>query len=237
MTKTIGDFINAEIEKTLEITPQSIINAVIQHNMPQSSNTRMADESVINFSINQDREMDEHHHPYATLKPTKSQQQQHYQQQYHEHYVDQRQKPMLPSSSKYAPTGPGIRKSAISSPPIRHDEPINFISGPKSPDRHHHRHMHHQKEQESSSSSYKIDTKMFTSNIGSSYQAKEMKDTRGPEPLEGLAASLRQHVIASMKIKEENEGDQPKYAYANPQMSFPHIIKKESEFAKLSNEL
>lgn len=235
MTKTIGDFINAEIEKTLEITPQSIINAVIQHNMPQSSNSRMPDESVINFSINQDREMEDHH-PYATLKPTKSQQhqqQQHYQQQqqFHEHYVDQRQKNMLPTSSKYVPTGPGhIRKSAISSPPIRHEEPINFMSGSKSPDRHHHRHMHHQKEQESSSS-YKIDTKMFTSNIGSSYQAKEMKEARG-EPLEGLAASLRQHVIASMKIKEENESDQPKYAYANPQMSFPHI-KKESELTKI----
>jgi [histone H3]-lysine79 N-trimethyltransferase len=238
MTKTIGDFISAEIEKTLEITPQSIINAVIQHNMPQSSNARMAEESVINFSINQEREIDDHHHPYATLKPSKShqqqQQQQHYQQQqFHEHYVDQRQKNMLPASSKYAPSSSStIRKSAISSPPIRHDEPIKFISGPKSPDRHHHRHIHHPKEQqESSSSSYKIDTKMFTSNIGSSYQAKEMKDVRGQEPLEGLAASLRQHVIASMKIKEENEGE-PKYAYGNPPMSFPHIIKKESEFVE-----
>ena len=226
MTKTIGDFINAEIEKTLEITPQSIINAVIQHNMPQS-NVRMADDSVINFSINQDREMDDHH-PYATLKPAKNHPQQHFQPQFHEHF-EQRQKNMLPGSSKvYAPSGAAVRKSAISSPPIRHEEPINFISGPKSPDRHHHRHMYHPKEQEASSSSYKIDTKMFTSNIGNSYQAKEMKDARGPEPLEGLAASLRQHVIASMKIKEETEVDS-KYAYANPQMTFPHIIKKESE--------
>lgn len=234
MTKTIGDFINSEIEKTLEITPQSIINAVIQHNMPTGS--RMANESVINCSVNQEREMDDHHH-YATLKPTSSksqhqqqhqQHQQQQQQQYmHEHYADHRQK-MLPMTSKYAPQTAAARKSAIASPPMRHDEPINFISGPKSPDRHHHHHHHQQ--QQMQESSYKIDTKMFTSNIGMSMRKDESKEKimEHEPPLEGLAASLRQHVIASMKIKEETETSEPKYPYS--QIPFPpHNIKKECE--------
>lgn len=223
MTKTIGEFINSEIEKTLEITPQSIINAVIQHNMP--TGPRMTNESVINCNINQDREMDDHH-PYATLKPTSSKsqhQQQHQQQQQsqymHEHYVEHRQK-MLPMTSKYVPQTSAARKSAIPSPPMRHDEPMNFISGPKSPDRHHH---HHQE------SSYKIDTKMFTSNIGMSMRKDDGKEKmmEHEPPLEGLAASLRQHVIASMKIKEETESSEPKYPYPHPQIPYTHVIKKE----------
>lgn len=129
-TKTIGDFINSEIEKTLEITPQSIINAVIQHNMPSSSRH----ESIIDCSINQDRDIDDHH-PYATLKPAGNKQQQ--QQQYmHDPYVDHRSK-MLPITSKYiSPTSSGagssnsnMRKSAISTPPLRsggHDEAMNY---------------------------------------------------------------------------------------------------------------
>lgn len=81
-------------------------------------------------------------------------------------------------------------------------------------------------------SSYKIDTKMFTSNIGMSMR-KEEKVERAPvvehePPLEGLAASLRQHVIASMKIKEESENE-PKYS-TYPPMPYPHIIKKECKW-------
>lgn len=215
MTKTIGEFINSEIEKTLEITPQSIINAVISHNMPTGS--RMNTESVINCSMNQE----EHHH-YATLKPTSSKP--HHQQQQptymHEQY-DHRQK-MLPINSKYVSPTSTARKSAILSDSMRqHDEPMNFISGPKSPDRHH----HHQQE-----SSYKIDTKMFTSSIGMSMRKEEGKEKpmEHEQPLEGLAASLRQHVIASMKIKEETETNEPKYPY--PQMPFTQVIKKECKF-------
>lgn len=217
MTKTIGEFINSEIEKTLEITPQSIINAVIQHNMP--AGPRMANETVINCSMNQEREMDDHHH-YATLKPTssKSQQQPQYMHE-QQHFVEQhhRQK-MLPMTSKYVQQTSAARKCAIASPPMRHDEPMNFISGQKSPDRHH-----------LQESSYKIDTKMFTSNIGMSMRKEEGKEKmmEHEPPLEGLAASLRQHVIASMKIKEETESSDPKYPYQ--QIPFPHIIKKECE--------
>lgn len=209
-TKTIGDFINSEIEKTLEITPQSIINAVIQHNMPSSSRH----ESIIDCSINQDRDMDDHHHPYATLKPTANKQQQQYM---HDPYADHRSK-MLPITSKYiSPTSSGagsssnsnMRKSAIPTPPLRsggnHDEAMNY-------------------QQESS---YKIDTKMFTSNIGMSMRKEEKVATvvEHEPPLEGLAASLRQHVIASMKIKEESENE-PKFP-TYPPMPYPHIIKKE----------
>jgi hypothetical protein len=198
-TKTIGDFINSEIEKTLEITPQSIINAVIQHNMPSSSR-----HEVIDCSINQERDLDDHH-PYATLKPTGSKQQQYM----HDPYADHRSK-MLPITSKYiSPTSSGagsstsMRKSAISTPPLRsgHDE--------------------YQQE-----SSYKIDTKMFTSNIGMTMRKEEKAPVVEHEPpLEGLAASLRQHVIASMKIKEESENE-PKFP-TYPPMPYPHIIKKE----------
>lgn len=208
MTKTIGEFINSEIEKTLEITPQSIINAVIQHNMP--AGPRINNESV----INQDREMSEHH-SYATLKPTSSKQQPMFM---HEQYADHRQK-MLPVSTKYVSAKSTTRKSAIESPTMRHDEPMNFTSGcsMKSPNRHY-------QQQESS---YKIDTKMFTSNIGMSMRKDEGKEKMMEQepPLEGLAASLRQHVIASMKIKEENETIDPKYPY--PQIPFSQIIKKE----------
>lgn len=71
---------------------------------------------------------------------------------------------------------------------------------------------------------------MFTSNIGMSMR-KEEKVERAPvvehePPLEGLAASLRQHVIA-MKIKEESENE-PKFS-TYPPMPYPHIIKKECE--------
>lgn len=213
MTKTIGEFINSEIEKTLEITPQSIINAVIQHNMPTVS--RMSNESVINCSMSQDRDLSEHHH-YATLKPTSSKPQRPQHVYMHEQYADHRQK-MLPISSKYIPPTSAERKSAIASPTIRHDEPMNFASGSKSPDRHY-------QQQESS---YKIDTKMFTSNIGMSMRKDEEKEKimEHEPPLEGLAASLRQHVIASMKIKEETESSELKYPY--PQVPFTQIIKKE----------
>lgn len=215
-TKTIGDFISAEIEKTLEITPQSIINAVIQHNMP--TNSRMSNESVINMS-HQDRDMDDHH-PYATLKPATSKSQP--PQFMHEHFVDHRPK-MVPMPSKYISPN-AARKSAINSPPMRHDEPMNFMSGSKSPERHY-------SQQESS---YKIDTKMFTSNIGMSMRKEESNEKvmEHEPPLEGLAASLRQHVINSLKIKQETESAEPKYPYnqmqpMQQQMPFPHVIKKE----------
>lgn len=220
MTKTIGEFINSEIEKTLEITPQSIINAVIQHNIVPTS-SRLGNESVINCSMNQ--ELDDNHH-YATLKPTSSKiQQAPYMQ---DHFVDHRQK-TLPMTSKYRQVSPtsAAKKNAISSPPMRHDEPINFMSGSKSPDRH--QHHYHQQE----SSSYKIDTKMFTSNIGMSMRKDEGKEKimEHEPPLEGLAASLRQHVIASMKIKEETESSEPKgYPY---QIPYPNSIKKECKYS------
>lgn len=224
-TKTIGDFINSEIEKTLEITPQSIINAVIHHNMP--SNSRMHPDSIMDCSINQEREI-EHHHPYATLKPTpnKPQHQQQQQQQPqpgpYMHYIDHHRQAnvkMLPMSSKYvaSTSSQNVRKSAISTPPLRiHEDQMNYMSGSKSPDRH-------------PESSYKIDTKMFTSNIGMSMRKEEMKEKMSnvehEPPLEGLAASLRQHVIASMKIKEESETE-PKFP--TYQMPYPHhMIKKE----------
>jgi len=219
-TKTIGDFINSEIEKTLEITPQSIINAVIHHNMP--SNSRMHPDSIMDCSINQEREI-EHHHPYATLKPTSSKPQQQQQQQPGPfmHYIDHHRQAnvkMLPMSSKYVPStsSQNVRKSAISTPPLRmHEDQMNYMSGSKSPERH-------------QESSYKIDTKMFTSNIGMSMRKDEMKEkmpnVEHEPPLEGLAASLRQHVIASMKIKEESETE-PKFP--TYQMPYPHIIKKE----------
>lgn len=223
MTKTIGDFINSEIEKTLEITPQSIINAVIHHNMP--SNPRMHADSIMDCSVNPEREM-EHHHPYATLKPTSSKPQQQQQQQQqpgpYMHYIDHHRQSnvkMLPMSSKYGPPGSSqnVRKSAISTPPLRiHEDQMNYMGGVKSPERH-------------QESSYKIDTKMFTSNIGMSMRKEEVKEKMPVEhepPLEGLAASLRQHVIASMKIKEESENE-PKYQ-TYPPMPYPHIIKKES---------
>lgn len=217
-TKTIGDFINSEIEKTLEITPQSIINAVIHHNMP--SNSRMHPESIMDCSVNSEREM-EHHHPYATLKPTSSKPQQQQQQQQFMHYIDHHRQgnvKMLPMTSKYVPptSSQNVRKSAISTPPLRlHEDQMNFMGGPKSPERH-------------QESSYKIDTKMFTSNIGMSMRKEEIKEkipvVEHEQPLEGLAASLRQHVIASMKIKEETETE-PKYpTYPMP---YSHIIKKE----------
>lgn len=229
-TKTIGDFINSEIEKTLEITPQSIINAVIHHNMP--SNARMHPENIMDCSINQEREM-EHHHPYATLKPTSNKPQHQQQQQQQQqpgpymHYIDHHRQAnvkMLPMTSKYVPqsSSQNIRKSAISTPPLRiHDDPMSYMGGSKSPERH-------------NESSYKIDTKMFTSNIGMSMRKDEVKE-KMPEhdpPLEGLAASLRQHVIASMKIKEETENE-PKYS-TYPPMPYPHIIKKESKFFLIS---
>ncbi|KAG5680076.1 hypothetical protein PVAND_009603 [Polypedilum vanderplanki] len=216
-TKTIGDFINSEIEKTLEITPQSIINAVIQHNMPSSS--RINNESIIDCSINQDRELDDHHHPYATLKPTPSKQQQQQPGPYmHDPYIDHHRTKMLPVQSKYvSPTSANARKSAISTPPLRHDEAMNYMNASKSPERY-------------QESSYKIDTKMFTSsNIGMSMRKEEVKEKMSVEhepPLEGLAASLRQHVIASMKIKEESENE-PKYSNYHPTIPYPHI-KKES---------
>lgn len=216
MTKTIGEFINSEIEKTLEITPQSIINAVIQHNMP--AGPRIHNESIMNCSMNQhDRELDEHHH-YATLKPTSNKPQQQQQQTFiHEQYVDHRQK-MLPLKSKYVSSTSAARKVAIGSPTLRYVEPMNFASSSKSPNRH----QQHE-------SSYKIDTKMFTSNIGMSMRQDEAKEKMAEHepPLEGLAASLRQHVIASMKIKEETETSDPKYPY--PQIPFTQIIKKECE--------
>ncbi|KAL7039033.1 hypothetical protein ACKWTF_009773 [Chironomus riparius] len=219
-TKTIGDFINSEIEKTLEITPQSIINAVIHHNMP--SNSRMHPDSIMDCSINQEREM-EHHHPYATLKPTSNKPQQQQQQPGpYMHYIDHHRQAnvkMLPMSSKYvaSTSSQNVRKSAISTPPLRmHEDQMNYMGGSKSPDRH-------------PESSYKIDTKMFTSNIGMSMRKDEMKEkmpnVEHEPPLEGLAASLRQHVIASMKIKEESETE-PKFP--TYQMPYPHIIKKES---------
>jgi [histone H3]-lysine79 N-trimethyltransferase len=225
-TKTIGDFINSEIEKTLEITPQSIINAVIQHNMP--SNNRMNSDSIIDCSINQERDIDHqiyhHHHPYATIKPaTSKQQQQHIQSgQSYETFMDHRTK-MLPISSKYISPSSNVRKSAIPTPPLRHEDSVSYMSiTGKSPERH----MHE--------SSYKIDTKIFTSNIGISMRKEEIKEkiqTIEPEPhLEGLAASLRQHVIASMKIKEESETE-PKFSNF-PSMSYPHIIKKECKHKK-----
>lgn len=212
LMKTIGDFITSEIEKTLEITPQSIINAVIQHNMP--TGPRLNNESVINCNINQERDLDDHH-PYATLKPTTSKPHSQQQQFSHEHYVDHRQK-MMPMTLKYAPQTAAARKSAIPSPTMRHDEPMNFASVPKP----HHHHPHHQE------SSYKMDSKAFTSNIEMSMRQDEAKEKIEHEPpLEGLAASLRQHVIASMKIKEETESSEPKYPYQ--QMSFSQVIKKE----------
>jgi [histone H3]-lysine79 N-trimethyltransferase len=238
VTKTIGDFINAEIEKTLEITPQSIINAVIQHNMP--SNSRMGNESMM--GMRDERELVDQH-PYATLKPSSSKQ-----QFMHDPYVDHRQK-MMPTM-KYAPASSNstARKSAITSPPQhqqqqhqlpRHDEPINFMSLPpkSSPQER----IHHQ-EATSSSSSYKIDTKVFTSNIGMSMRKEvEMKEHREEQqqqqqrPLEGLAATLmmRQQAIASMKIKEE--ADDSKYqTYSNhAQLPYPHIIKKECKLRLL----
>lgn len=222
-TKTIGDFINSEIEKTLEITPQSIINAVIQHNMPSSSRIN---EKIIDCSMNQDRDMDDHQHPYATLKPTGNKQQPYM----HDPYVDHRSKmlPMHTSSKQYiSPTSAttssnAMRKSAISTPPLRSsstlDDAMSFMGVTKSPDRH-------------QDASYKIDTKMFTSNIGMSMRKEEKAERQAiaehEPPLEGLAASLRQHVIASMKIKEETESE-PKYP-TYPPMPYPHIIKKECE--------
>jgi [histone H3]-lysine79 N-trimethyltransferase len=216
MTKTIGEFINQEIEKTLEITPQSIINAVIQHNMPTGA--RLSNESVINFSMNQqERETDS----YATLKPTSSKSQ-HHQQNFmqQEHFVDHRQR-MKPTTSAAA------RKSAISSPPMRQDEPMSFISGPKSP---HERHYHHQQQQHHQESSYKIDTKMFTSNIGKSMRKDDGKEKimeQHEPPLEGLAASLRQHVIASMQIKQETETE-PKYPSYQRNMPTMHHQQRPS---------
>jgi H3 lysine-79-specific histone-lysine N-methyltransferase len=215
-TKTIGDFINSEIEKTLEITPQSIINAVIQHNMPSSS--RMNNESLIDCSLNQERELDDHHHPYATLKPTSSKQQQPGPYMHDPAYMDHHRTKMLPS--KYVSPSANARKSAISTPPLRgHEEAMCYMGGSKSPERY-------------QESSYKIDTKMFTSNIGMSMRKEEAKDKIPVEhepPLEGLAASLRQHVIASMKIKEESENE-PKYS-SYPPMPYPHIVKKECEYS------
>lgn len=179
--------------------------------MPTGS--RINNESVISCNTNQEREIDEHH-PYATLKPTTSKPPSQQQQFHHDHYVDHRQK-MMPTM-KYAPQTAAARKSAIPSPTMRHEEPMNFASGPKP----HHLHHHHQE------SSYKMDSKVFTSNIEMSLRQEEAKEKIEHEPpLEGLAASLRQHVIASMKIKEENESSEPKYPYQ--QMSFSHVIKKE----------
>lgn len=236
--KTIGDFINAEIEKTLEITPQSIINAVIQHNIP--SHPRMQNESLM--SMRDEREMNDQH-PYATIKPSSSKQQQ--QQFMHDPYsVDHRQK-MMPMKYASASTA---RKSAISSPTQqqlpRHEEPINFMSLPpkSSPqDR-----IHHQEATSSSrGGSYKIDTKVFTSNIGMSMRKElEMKDREREQqhdnpPLEGLAATLmmRHQAISSMKIKEE--ADEPKYSssYQHVQLPYPHIIKKECEFLLVADSI
>lgn len=222
--KTIGDFINAEIEKTLEITPQSIINAVIQHNIPTHS--RMPNDS--HMSMRDEREMVDQH-PYATIKASSSKQQQ--QQFMHDPYaVDHRQK-MMPM--KYASSSTA-RKSAISSPTQlpRHEEPINFMSLPpkSSPQER----IHHQ-EATSSSGSYKIDTKVFTSNIGMSMrkelEMKEREHDNPNPPLEGLAASLMMRhqahqAMSSMKIKEE--ADEPKYtSFSHVQLPYPHIIKKE----------
>jgi hypothetical protein len=151
-----------------------------------------------------------------------------------DHYIDHHQHhhrtKMLPIHSKYttpatSSSNMNIRKSAIPTPPLRHDEMNYHIPGgvSKSPS-------------ERQESSYKIDNKMFTSSIGMSMRKDDVKEKMQPiehePPLEGLAASLRQHVIASMKIKEENEGEQqqqqqqPKYS-TYPPLPYPHIIKKE----------
>lgn len=201
MTKTVGEFINSEIEKTLEITPQSIINAVIQHNLPNSGH-------MSNDSMMMDRDVD-HHHPHSNMKPSSSKsQQQHYM---HQGYPESRSKGM-PMTSKYAPEQ-GRRMAS----PNRFDEAINFTSRSKSPPRHY----------QQSESSYKIEPKVFTSNIGSSMRKEDIKEKLAEPPLEGLAASLRQHVIASMKIKEETEMVEPKYNYQP--MPFQHVVKKEGE--------
>lgn len=201
MTKTIGEFINSEIEKTLEITPQSIINAVIQHNIPTGNRNN----SPLSCTANQD----ENFH-YATSNAMSTTTKPQLQSSTHDKYIDDRQIPLPLTSKSISPT---MAVKSSSQAAINHVKTMNFASGSKSPDR-------------NAANSYKIDTKIFTSNIGMSMRKDEEKMAEHEPPLEGLAASLRQHVIASMKIKEETETSDLKYSY--PQIPFSsRMIKKE----------
>ena len=253
-TKTVGDIINSEIERTLEISHQSIINAAVNSAAGSAGQQRLGNESVINCSMNQnqhlqDRDVEDHNYGgMATIKPTgkmvqqsqQQQQQQQSQQFSQDHYMQidhQRRPKLLPQ--KYVNAN-SVRKSAINSPQRRHhDEYANIQKESREMNNIH------------QESSYKIDNKMFahSSNIHMSLnridepsmhismnrrdepkekvQAMTNQQPAGP-PLEGLAASLQAHVIAKMQIKEETESVDPRYPYSN--IPYPHIVKKEGRF-------